>query len=200
MAACQFGPTMERGLLSVPVDVENSSLWRALGLAHPINIWTASASGGDLLQVTDSSVSFVDASWSPDGTQIAFTAFPGPRVMTVPASGGEAKLLANGFSPSWSPDGKRVAYFSSQPGQGGAPYSILIQSAEGGAAKSLSSFVIKADIFFRPTVDWSPDGERLLTIQLENGQWQPIVINQTEDRIESTASDGRLRDIPTLVS
>jgi dipeptidyl aminopeptidase/acylaminoacyl peptidase len=161
-------------------------LMRALGLARPINIWTASASGGDLRQVTDSSVSFVDASWSPDGMQIAFTAFPGPRVMTVPASGGEAKLLAYGFSPSWSPDGKRVAYFSSQPGQGGAPYSILIQSAGGGAVKSLGSFVIRADIFFRPTLDWSPDGERLLTIQLENGQWQPIVINQTEDRIEST--------------
>jgi Tol biopolymer transport system component len=87
---------------------------RALGLASPINIWTASASGRDLLQVTDSSVSFVDASWSPNGTQIAFTDFPSPRVMTVPASGGEAKLLAYGFSRSWSPDGKRVAYCGSQ--------------------------------------------------------------------------------------
>jgi hypothetical protein len=77
-----------------------------------------------------------------------------------------------------------VAYFSSQPGSGGAPYSILIQPAGGGTAKPLSSFVIKADFFFRPTLDWSPGGEKLLTIQLENGQWQPIIINQTEDRIE----------------
>jgi dipeptidyl aminopeptidase/acylaminoacyl peptidase len=161
-------------------------LLRALGLAQPINIWTANAGGGDVRQVTDSTVNFVDASWSPDGTQLAFTAFPGPRVMTVPASGGEAKLLAYGFSPSWSPDGKRVAYFSSQPASGGAPYSILIQPAGGGTAKPLSSFVITADIFFRPTLDWSPDGERLLTIQLENGQWQPTIINQTEDRIERT--------------
>ena len=161
-------------------------LLSALGLAQPINIWAANAGGGGVQQLTDSSVNFVDASWSPDGTQLAFTAFPGPRVMTVPASGGEAKLLAYGFSPSWSPDGQRLAYFSSQPGSGGAPYSILIQPAEGGTAKLLSSFVIKADFFFRPTLDWSPDGERLLTIQLENGQWQPIIINQTEDRIEGT--------------
>jgi dipeptidyl aminopeptidase/acylaminoacyl peptidase len=161
-------------------------LLRALGLAQPINIWTANAVGGDVRQVTDSGVNFVDASWSPDGTQLAFTAFPGPRVMTVPASGGEAKLLAYGFSPSWSPDGQRVAYFSSQPGSGGAPYSILIQPAGGGTAKPLSSFVIKADFFFRPTLDWSPDGERLLTIQLENGQWQPTIVNPTEDRIERT--------------
>jgi dipeptidyl aminopeptidase/acylaminoacyl peptidase len=79
-----------------------------------------------------------------------------------------------------------VAYFSSQPGSGGAPYSILIQPAGGGTAKPLGSFVIKADIFFRPTLDWSPDGERLLTIQLENGQWQPTIINRTEDRIQGT--------------
>jgi dipeptidyl aminopeptidase/acylaminoacyl peptidase len=161
-------------------------LLRALGLAQPINIWTANAGGGDVRQVTDSSVNFVDASWSPDGTQLAFTAFPGPRVMTVPASGGEAKLLAYGFSPSWSPDGKRVAYFSSQPGSSGAPYSILIVPAGGGTAKRLSSLVITADIFFRPTLDWAPDGERLLTIQLENGQWEPTIINQVEDRIERT--------------
>jgi dipeptidyl aminopeptidase/acylaminoacyl peptidase len=122
-------------------------LLRALGLAQPINIWTANAGGGDVRQVTDSSVNFVDASWSPDGTQLAFTAFPGPRVMTVPASGGEANSSPM-VSLRVGPRRQTVAYFSSQPGSGGAPYSILIQPARGGTAKPVTSFVITADIFF----------------------------------------------------
>jgi Tol biopolymer transport system component len=41
---------------------------------------------------------------------------------------------------------------------------------------------------FSANFDWSPDGEKLLTIQLENGQWQPVIINPTEDRIEGAVA------------
>ena len=161
-------------------------LMRVLGIAHPVNIWTASASGGDLRQVTNWNVISLSPSWSPDGKQVAFLAFPGPRIMIVPASGGEAKLFADGLSPAWSPDGKRLAYFSAVAEQPGSPISIVVQPAPGGAANRLNSFAITADNFFRPSLDWSPDGERLLTTQFENGQWQPTVINVTEDRVEQT--------------
>jgi dipeptidyl aminopeptidase/acylaminoacyl peptidase len=161
-------------------------LMRALGFMRPVNLWTASASGSDLRQLTDSSASFLDASWSPDGTLIAFTAYPGPRVMTVSASGSEAKFFADGFSPTWSRDGKRMAYFSGDPAQPGSGVSIFVQPAAGGAARHLNCFMIKPDYFFRPTLDWSPDGKRLLTTQLTDGQWQPVVIDENEDKIAST--------------
>src|SRR5215204_399869 len=79
-------------------------LMRALGLAEPINIWTAGANSDSPRQLTDENAGFLDPSWSPDAKQIAFTALPGPRIMTVRASGGAATLVGHGLSPDWSPD------------------------------------------------------------------------------------------------
>lgn len=39
----------------------------------------------------------LEPSWSSDGTQIAFTTFPGPRAMSVPARGGETRRLVSAF-------------------------------------------------------------------------------------------------------
>jgi dipeptidyl aminopeptidase/acylaminoacyl peptidase len=106
--------------------------------------------------------------------------------MSVPARGGEASLVSFGMSPAWSPDGKSVAFFSDASAGSGARFSIVVQPAAGGAVKHLASYDLKASFFFRPSLDWSPDGRRLLTVQLEDGQWQPVVINVIEDRIERT--------------
>src|SRR6478609_3651122 len=64
--------------------------------------------------------SFAEPAISPDGSEIAFVS--GGDIWTVPAAGGEARLLvshtATESRPLYSPDGTRLAFVSSRTGNG----------------------------------------------------------------------------------
>ncbi|MGH9944699.1 MAG: peptidase S41, partial [Pyrinomonadaceae bacterium] len=63
---------------------------------------------------------FTEPALSPDGSEIAFVS--GGDVWSVPAAGGEARLLvshaANEARPLFSPDGRRLAFVSNRTGAG----------------------------------------------------------------------------------
>ncbi|MEO8030493.1 MAG: prolyl oligopeptidase family serine peptidase [Gemmatimonadota bacterium] len=72
-----------------------------------------------------------DATWSPDGSALAFTADRGDhsfigiyRDEKTPIQW-LAPTTSRDFMPRWSPDGKQIAYVR-MPGQGGAPRPILV--------------------------------------------------------------------------
>lgn len=75
--------------------------------------------------------SLAEPSLSPDASEIAFVS--GGDVWTVPAGGGEARLLvshpATASRPLYSPDGRRIAFVSTRTG-GGDLYVLTFASGE----------------------------------------------------------------------
>lgn len=88
-------------------------------LAQPIASRAIASSQGGKAAV-DSVPSFAEPALSPDRSEIAFIS--GGDIWTVPAAGGEARLLvshpANESRPLYSPDGRKLAFISNRTGAG----------------------------------------------------------------------------------
>ena len=97
---------------------------------------------------------FAEPSLSPDGAEIAFVS--GGDIWTVPANGGEARLLVshadNESRPLYSPDGRYLAFTSTRTGNG----DVYLLTLETGDLKRLTfddgSEILNA---------WSRDGKML---------------------------------------
>jgi Tol biopolymer transport system component/C-terminal processing protease CtpA/Prc len=102
----------------------------------------------------DARPSFYDPAISPDRSEIAFVS--GGDIWTVPAAGGDARLLvshaATESRPLYSPDGRKLAFVSTRTGNG----DIYVLTLATGALRRLT---------FDDALDqldaWSPDGRWL---------------------------------------
>ncbi len=80
-------------------------------------IYTIDLASGDIVPLTDNVISDQYASWSPDGTQIAYlSGYPDATLMVMEADGSNPKQLTEGLKinlevqPQWSPDGTQIAF------------------------------------------------------------------------------------------
>jgi dipeptidyl aminopeptidase/acylaminoacyl peptidase len=89
---------------------------------RPTHLFVVDLDGEEPVQLTSGPFEDSGLSWSPDGTELAFTAGRhdtwdldlAADLFTVPATGGEPACLTEtgpGYArPSWSPDGSRIAF------------------------------------------------------------------------------------------
>ncbi|MGB9603475.1 MAG: hypothetical protein ACPMAG_11860, partial [Limisphaerales bacterium] len=89
-------------------------------------LYTIPSTGGQMKRLqTIGAINATEPDWSPDGTMIAFTAqMGGFQVCVVPATGGEAKILASGADPSWAPN-SRTIIFTRNTARGARMLSLL---------------------------------------------------------------------------
>ncbi|MBZ5496403.1 MAG: protein kinase [Acidobacteriia bacterium] len=124
------------------------------------DLWTLSASGGDLQQLTTDRAVDAGPRWKPDGSEVVFySSRTGHReVWIMPIGGGPARQVTHGESeslyPAWSPNGLEIV----KEGNG-----LSVVPAQGGKERRLTSNA--GDLH----ADWSPDGKWVVFDSIRDG-------------------------------
>ena len=135
-----------------------------------VNIYSFDRDRPDTLhRVTDMPGRQMSATYSPDGTKIAFVSDQGGNldIVVANADGSDPVQLTSTValegSPTWTPDGGRILYESDQGGLS----QIWIMNADGSEQTQLT-FGDKPN--YRPSV--SPDGQRVLFASSRDGNYE----------------------------
>ena len=151
--SCAPLPTT-KGLLDFPRSLRTASWWPFIESRwgrRPEHLGTATGAGVRPIRLTRDPADELTPTFSPDGSQIAFSSIKdGGGLYVMPALGGEQRLVARGRgfgSPTFSPDGKSLAL---------APNAVVIPVLGGAPRRLAEGFTL----LWSPV--WSPDGKHVL--------------------------------------
>ena len=170
------------------------------GMRDSFEIETSNLDGSDKRTLTDSRTSSFAPTWSPDGSYIAYVHVPsriGDRIYIADADGeSEARFIhyiSDYFGPTygldiitplaWSPDGRKLAFVEENPRHQRSIWALELD--DGLNVRGLTTLLDGRDYDDRHTIvdapSWSPDGQRLAFLQLENyddvGYYRGLTLN-----------------------
>jgi Tol biopolymer transport system component len=127
----------------------------------PVQVWTMKQNGTDKQQVTHMSGPAIFPDFSPDGSQIVFTAQPAGSptrdIYVVGSDGNGLTRLTSGVGnnvyPAFSPDGSKIVFNSNRTGTS----QVYVMNADGSGQTQLTFDSAPKD----QVPDWSPDGSKI---------------------------------------
>jgi serine/threonine protein kinase/Tol biopolymer transport system component len=159
--SAEFIPFLS-GISADSVGFSKDGQWVAYVSFPEGTLWRSKLDGSQKIQLTYPPLTAVMPSWSPDGQQIVFYAFSGPKpkLYTVATQGGTPREMIPGdpkeeWDPTWSPDGTRIVFGS---GSTDPNSTILILDVRTNEVSTLPA----SRGFFSPR--WSPDGRYLVAL------------------------------------
>jgi hypothetical protein len=191
------GGALER--LTADPAIDSQPAWSSTGTiafasdrTGDFDIYGIDEHGGALRHLTTLSGHDADASWSPDGSQLAFAHDHGNGdfdVYAVGADGQNARPLVttttNDHFPSWSPDGTRIAFVRDAE--------IVVMPAAGGLAQALGATGSDPNWGPLPTPAGPPDLGRTVTVTPTGGAQILIAPATNEAPSTSPTIEAQLR-------
>jgi TolB protein len=157
-------------------------------------IFAMNTDGTNVRQLTSTEYDNRWASWSPDGTQIAFIRNQdegGSEIFVMNADGTNVRQLTSteydNFWASWSPDGTQIA-FTSDRGRGPE---IYLMDADGTNVRQLTKTNFGSSLPI-----WSPDGTQIVFSidQGASGRSNIFIMNADGSGAYSTGQQGVVGD------
>jgi Tol biopolymer transport system component len=164
-------------------------------------IYTVSTDGSDPIQLpTGSLPDPQDPSWSPDGSQVAFSARHAVTrneqsewwfLYTAPTPGSDRtsfissdalplnahRISTYAVRPAWSPDGSKIAFVVTRKAGPGPPHTALWTVAPDGSDLSFVTDLGCMGVSEGPVPEWSPDGTRI-AVYAGEGQKHLLIFDQ----------------------
>ncbi|HEV2396404.1 MAG TPA: protein kinase [Candidatus Sulfotelmatobacter sp.] len=178
----QFVPYLN-GISGAYVSFSRDGQWVAYVTWPEGDLWRSRINGSDKLQLTTTPMSVDSVEWSPDGTQIAFTAsLPNQKqhMFLASASSGQLRQVSDGEfymrNGGWSPDGNSLVFLAMEGAENYSTRSLDLKTMK---TKTIPAPVAQVGTALSPDgryIAASPvDGQKLMIFDIAAQKWSDVV-------------------------